>query len=293
MILRAAAAALALVGLAAAQNADLDQAIKAQTTSFHGSVSLYAKNLATGKTYSLHGDQPVRTASTIKLPIMIECFAEAAAGKLDLNELLALTADDKVSGSGILQDLSASDRLPVRDFIDLMIVLSDNTATNVILNRVGGDAVNGRMEQFGLPNTRVMRKVMNDSGKARGVTREGMKPENQKWGLGRSSPQEMATLLEKIYRGTLINKSASDQMLEILKRQRDHDGIARDLKNVTVANKAGALDHLRSDVGIAYAPSGSFVIAITVDDIPEANWTPENPGLLLISRLSEIVIRDL
>lgn len=293
MIFRVAAAAFALVGLAGAQNADLDRAIKAQTASFHGSVSLYAKNLATGKTYSLHGDQPVRTASTIKLPIMIECFAEAAAGKLDLDELLVLIADEKVSGSGILQDLSVGDRLPVRDVIDLMIVLSDNTATNLILSRVGGDAVNGRMEQFGLPNTRVMRKVMNDSGKARGVTREGMKPENQKWGLGRSSPQEMATLLEKIYRGTLINKSFSDQMLEILKRQRDHDGIARDMKNVTVANKAGALDHLRSDAGIAYAPKGPFVIAITVDDRPEPNWTPENPGLLLISRLSEIVIRDL
>lgn len=276
---------------------DLDANIKTKISGFQGRVTLYAKNLQTGKSYSLVGEEPVRTASTIKLAIMVECYAEAADGKLDLNEHLKLIADEKVSGSGILQELSNNDELPVRDLIDLMIVLSDNTATNLILNRIGGNAVNSRMAQLGLSQTRVMRKILGDRADLKpvptGITEEGAKAENKKWGIGRSSPAEMVQLLEKIDRGELISKSASAEMLTILKRQRDHNGIGRDMKDVTIGNKSGALDALRSDVGIIYTPHGPIAMAITVDNIPEPNWTPENPGELLISQLSEILVNGL
>ncbi len=275
----------------------LEDSVKAKISGFKGKVTLFAKNLQTGKTYDLAGEQPVRTASTIKLAIMTECFAEAAEGKLDLKQPLKVTADEKVSGSGIVQDLSDGDELPIRDMIDLMIVLSDNTATNLILNRIGGNAVNARMAQLGLQQTRVMRKILGDRNDLKpfptGITAEGAKPENKKWGIGRSSPSEMVFLLEKIYRGELVNKSASDEMLTILKRQRDHDGIGRDMKDLTIANKTGALDALRSDVGIIYSAHGPIAMAITVDNMPEIDWTPDNPGELLISQLSEILVDGL
>ncbi len=275
----------------------LDDAVKAKISGFKGKVTLFAKNLQTGKTYDLSGEQPVRTASTIKLAIMTECFAEAAEGKLDLKQPLKVTADEKVSGSGILQDLSDNDELPIRDMIDVMIVLSDNTATNLILNRIGGNAVNARMAQLGLQQTRVMRKILGDRNDLKpfptGITAEGAKPENKKWGIGRSSPSEMVLLLEKIYRGELVNKSASSEMLAILKRQRDHDGIGRDMKDMTIANKTGALDALRSDVGIIYSPHGPIAMAITVDNMPEIDWSPDNSGELLISQLSEILVDGL
>ena len=271
----------------------LDRAVKAKVQDFQGKVSLYARNLTSGETYSLNGEQPVRTASTIKLAIMIECFSAAAESKLDLNEPLKLAKDEVVSGSGILQDLSPGDQLPIRDMLDLMIVLSDNTATNLILNRIGGNAVNARMAQLGLTDTRVMRKILGDRNDLKpfptGITSEGAKPENKKWGIGRSSPREMVTLLEKIYRGQLGNKQSSEEMLTILKRQRDREGMGRDMNDVTIANKTGALDHLRSDVGILYSPGGPIAMAITIDDIPKVDWTPENPGLLMISSLSEIL----
>jgi beta-lactamase class A len=108
----------------------VDSKIKARISGFKGRVNLYAKNLETGATYTLEGDDPVRTASTIKFPIMIECFAEAQEGKLDLDSPVKLNEDEKVSGSGILQDLSAGRDYPLRDLIVLMITLSDNTATN-------------------------------------------------------------------------------------------------------------------------------------------------------------------
>lgn len=275
----------------------LDQAVRAKVGTFPGKVNLYAKNLQTGATYDLSGDQPVRTASTIKLAIMVACFFEASEGKLKLSEPLKLTADEKVSGSGILQDLSDGVELPMRDMIDLMIVLSDNTATNLILNRIGGNAVNARMAALGFEHTRVMRKILGDGKNLKpfptGITEEGSREQNKKWGIGRSSPREMVTILEKIYRGELVSKSASDEMLVILKRQRDHNGIGRDLNDIDIASKSGALDHLRSDVGIVYSKGGPIAMAITVENIPDIDYTPDNPGDLLIARLSDVLLAGL
>lgn len=275
----------------------LDERVKAKIQSFPGRVTLYAKNLERGASYGILPEAPVRTASTIKLAIMVECFAEAAEGKLKWSEPLKITDGEKVSGSGVVQDLSDGDELPIRDLLDLMIVLSDNTATNLILNRITGNAVNARMAALGFEQTRVMRKILGDGTNLKpypsGVTEEGAKPENRKWGIGRSTPREMVAILEKLYRGELVNKAASDEMLAILKRQRDHDSIGRDLKDVEIASKSGALDHLRSDVGIVYSKRGPIAMAITVEDIPDINYTPDNPGNLLISALSEIFVEEL
>jgi beta-lactamase class A len=228
---------------------------------------------------------------------MMECFYEAAEGKLKWTEPIKLTQEEKVSGSGILQDLSPGDELPIRDVVDLMIVLSDNTATNLVLNRIGGNAVNARMQKLGMTQTRVMRKILGDGNDLKpvptGITDEGAKPENKRWGIGRSTPAEMLELVSKMYVGSIVDKAASQEMIAILKRQRDHNGLGRDLKDVTVANKSGALDHLRSDVGIVYSKRGPIAMAITVEGIPEINWTPDNPGDLLISALSEVLINGL
>jgi beta-lactamase class A len=123
----------------------VDSRIQTAIQGFPGSVSLFAKNLDTGKSYELRANAPVPTASTIKLPIMVELFAEAKEGKLDWNQKLELTDQDEVSGSGVLTELSRGDLLPIRDLMHLMIVVSDNTATNLILDRIGGNAVNQRM----------------------------------------------------------------------------------------------------------------------------------------------------
>ncbi len=100
-------------------------------------------------------------------------------------------------------------------------------------------------------------------------------------------------MLEKLYRGELVSKAASDEMIEILKRQRDRNGIGRDMKDVTIASKSGALEHLRSDVGIIYSKDGPIAMAITVDNIRDVNWTSDNPALLLLSEVSEILVQGL
>ncbi len=283
------------------RGAALDQRIQAAIQGFPGSVSLYARNLDTGLSYGLRADAPVPTASTIKLPIMVELFALAKEGSLDWNQKIVLTDQDKVSGSGILTELSAGDALPIRDLMHLMIVVSDNTATNLILDRIGGNAVNVRMAQLGLKQTAVMRKIMqaklypdpNSTPHPEGVTDEGRKPGNDRWGTGRSCPRDMVLILEKLYRGELVSKAASDEMISVLKRQRDHDDVGRDMNNTVIASKTGALDHLRSDVAIVYSPHGAVAMAITVNNIPEVNYGVDNPGNLLISKLSGILVEEL
>ena len=162
-----------------------------------------------------------------------------------------------------------------------MIVISDNTATNLVIDRLGADAVNERMDALGFPRTRLMRKVMGG-----GDSSAGLDPANKRFGLGVSTPREMVALLERLERGEIVSKDASAEMIAILKRQQFHDGIGRTLAGVTIASKVGALDRLRSDVAIVYSERGRIAMAITVDDLPEVVWNPENPGLLMLSRLS-------
>jgi beta-lactamase class A len=269
----------------------IDHRVQTAIQGFPGAVSLYAENLDTGASYALRADDPVPTASTVKLPIMVELFAEAEEGKLDWNQKLELTDQDKVSGTGVLTELSAGDLLSIRDLMHLMIVVSDNTATNLILDRIGGNAVNHRMAELGLTQTAVMRKIMQT--KPERFTEEGKKPGNDRWGTGKSCPRDMVVLLERLYRGQLVSKAASEGMINVLKRQRDLQGVGRDMKDTIVASKSGALDHLRSEAAIVYSPQGPVAMAITVNNIPVVDYGVDNPGNLLIATLSQILVEEL
>ena len=137
----------------------LDASIRAEIERFKGKVFLYAKNLDTGKTYSYHGDERVRTASTIKISVMIEAFARVAEGRAKWTDELVLTKAARYGGSGVLPELSDGLRLTLRDCVNLMMVVSDNTATNMVLDYLTTDAVNDRMNALGFTATRIMRRV--------------------------------------------------------------------------------------------------------------------------------------
>jgi beta-lactamase class A len=266
----------------------LDRRVRAEVENFSGSVRLYAKNLDTGAVYSLGGDERVRTASTIKLPIMVEAYARVAEGRAGWTDELVLTKEKKVSGAGILPELSDGLKITLRDAVHLMMTLSDNTATNMVIDHLTADAVNARMAALGLSETRLMRKVMGG-----GASEEGKREENRRFGLGRSTPREMVLLLEKMERGEVVSPAASKEMLDLMKREQGRDGIGRAMWRVPKATKAGALDALRSDVGVIYSPRGRIAMAVTCDDMPEVAWTVDNPALLLMSRLSEILVGGL
>ncbi|MEO8649480.1 MAG: serine hydrolase [Acidobacteriota bacterium] len=264
----------------------LDGRIKEAIANFQGSVFVYAKNLDSGKDYSLRGDEQTRTASTIKLGIMAETFHQVAEGKLRWDDPIELTKEKKQGGSGILFEFSDGTKIDLKTAVNLMIVVSDNTATNLVLDKVGTDNVNDFMDSLGLTDIKSMRKI-GGGGDSKAWLND---PRNKLFGLGRSSPREMVRLVEMMENGLIVSKEASAQMIAIMKRQQFKDGIGRgEPDTIAVASKSGALDRFRADVGIVYTRRGRIAMAIYVDDMRVVAYDQENPGLAMIWKLSQIL----
>jgi len=266
----------------------LDDQVKALVASFKGKVTLYAKNLDTGETYALNADERVRTASTIKIAVMIEAFARVNEGKAKWTDEVVLTKEKKVSGSGILSELSDGLHLTLRDAVNLMMMLSDNTATNLVLDVLTTDAVNARMESLAFKNIKINRKVMSG-----GESQAGKDPENKKYGLGFATPHEMVLVMEKLERGEIISPAVSKEMIDLMKREQARYAIGRSLWDLPLASKYGALDRLRSAIGIIYSKKGKIAMAISCDDMPEIMWSVDNPAYVLMSQLSEVLVNGL
>lgn len=286
-----AVAFLMLAGAAEAQ--PLGGQLRDRVAGFPGGVSLYAKNLDSGEAIGIRETEPVRTASTIKLAVMAALFDAIARGELQWSERLTITDAEKVAGSGVIEsELSSGVQLPLQDVMHLMMALSDNTATNMILERFPADRVNAYLDRIGLGSTRSLRKILGKNGPA-GVSAAGKLEKNQKYGLGVSTPRDMVALVERMERGELVSAEASREMIAVMKRCQDTTGIRRPFGELAVANKTGALDALRSDVGIVYSKTGRIAIAITVDGIAQPDWGPDNPGSLLIADLARMLVRGL
>lgn len=268
--------------------ASLDAQVRAEITPFKGKVSVFAKNLDNGQTYNYNGDERVRTASTIKIAVMIEAFARVSEGRAKWTDELVLTKKARYGGSGVLPELGDGLRLTLRDCVNLMMVVSDNTATNMVLDYLTTDSVNARMSSLGFKATRIMRRIGGG-----GESKDGKESDNKRFGLGATTPHEMVQMLERLDRGEIVSKAASKEMIELMKREQARYAIARTVWDVPMASKYGALDRLRSCVALVYSKRGKMAIAITVDDMPEVIWSVDNPAYLLMSRLSVILIEGL
>jgi beta-lactamase class A len=266
----------------------LDSLVRSEIAPFKGKVYLFAKNLDTGATYSFNGDERVRTASTIKVAVMIEAFARVHEGRAKWTDELMLTKAARYGGSGVLPEISDGLRLTLQDCVRLMMVVSDNTATNMTLDYLTTDAVNTRMNTLGFKNTRIMRRVGGG-----GESREGKEPDNKRFGLGATTPLEMVQILEKLAAGEIVSKTASKEMIDLMKREQARFSIGRTNWETPMASKYGALDALRSCAAILYSKQGRIAIAITVDEMPAVMWSVDNPGYLLIDRLSLILLEGL
>jgi beta-lactamase class A len=279
---------LLLVLSACRKGDDLDARVRAEIQPFKGKVWIYAKNLDTGTTFSLDGDQRVRTASTIKLAIMVEAFARVEEGRATWSDEIILTKEKKQPDGGVLQELADGTRLTLRDIVNLMIVVSDNTGANLALDFLTTDAVNARMDSLGLKGTRSLRKIGGG-----GESKAYADPVNKGFGIGVSTPHEMVLLMEKLEHSQIVSPETSREMIALLKRQQYHQGIGRSLNGGEMASKFGSLDALRSDVGIIYSKRGPIAMAITCDQMPDVDWTEDNPAYHLMSRLSNTLIEGL
>ena len=272
---------------------EMDRRVRAIVGEVRGKTYLFARNLKTGSSYGIHADLPVRTASTIKLPVFVALHEEVRVGRLKWDEKLVLHEKSKVSGSGVLHELGSGLSLTVRDAARLMIVVSDNTATNLVLDRVGADVVNGHLESWGFKQTRLMRKI-GGGGESKAFSMpDNKRPDGSTFGIGRSTAREMVDILSQLDAGTLVGKEESQEILKVLGRQQFRDGLARNNMKVRLASKPGALDRLQAEVGIVSTPKAKLAIAVVVDDIPETNWSVDNPALVMMGSITSVLLDGL
>jgi beta-lactamase class A len=285
---RSAALFLGLLGTCLsvrAGEADLASRLEPLAKAHKGKVALAVKHLLTGESYYLDADEPMPTASLIKVAVMLEVYQQAEEGKLKLTDPVTLHDADKVPGSGILTyHFSDGATLPLRDAVRLMIAFSDNTATNLVLDKVGIAAVNKRMEAWGFPNTRINAKVF------RGGTTSVDPDRTKKYGLGSTTAREMASLFEELLLGERNRSAPKQAMLGHLRHNEDKDKFGRLLPPGTrVAHKDGAVSNARTDAGIIQTPTGPVVVCVLTNENTDQRWASDNAGNLLCAKVAQAV----
>ena len=215
---------------------------------------------------------------------MVEAYWQAADGKLKLDATLTLRKDDKVQGSGILTNhFSEGATFPLKDAVRLMIVYSDNTATNMVLDQIGIPSTNARMAKLGFKETRINAKVF------RADTRIDQE-RGKKYGLGSTTAREMVLLLELIDGGKVVSPAACKEMLGHLRACDDKEKMTRFLPPGTVvAHKTGSVNASKTDAGIMYLKSGPVALCVLTDANDDKRWVPDNAAQELIGKIAKEV----
>jgi len=242
----------------------LQSNIERITKSVNAHWGIYMKSLENGDEIALNADEQMDTMSVIKIPLMVEAFRQIGEGKFALADRITLTDAAKRPGTGVIRSLDAGASLTIKDLLTLMIIVSDNTATDYMYDKVGGvEPVNKLMDSYGLKSIRatVVAKTWFDAiqkaGSAEKFHIEGKNP------FGLSSPREMGKLLEKIKRGEAVNKQASDQMLQIMRGQVYSSRLPKYITGFRVPHKTGDfLPYIGNDVGILESQRHNIVLCV-------------------------------
>ena len=291
------ASLLLVAATATAKAPSFEERLKARISSFRGRMGLAAKNLDTGELVLVDADTRYPTASVIKLGVMVEVYHRIAEGRLGRDTLVTLGDDVKVGGSGVLSRLHAGTQLSVADLVGLMITVSDNTATNMLIGLVGTQAVDDRLVSYGLKDTRLFRPTFRDG-------RADVDPElEMEYGLGMTTPREIALLMERIAEGRVVDRATSDEMLALLRQQDVLTMIPRSLpedEDTMVANKtgtdsekvadaAGVKRHIRGDVAYVTAPGLRYVLAILTRQVEDTRWCVDNEALTTGAEVARMI----
>lgn len=237
-----------------------------------GRWAIIVVNQATGDRLEINPGIGFPAASMIKVPIMYEIMRQAAAGMLSLDDSLVVTKDVRVDGAGILKELRPDITMTVRELVTLMIILSDNTATNMLIDLVGMDAINTTITELGLPSTVLRRKMMDFD-----AARAGRENE--------TSAADLVLLFEKIHNKNTLPAEYGAMMTDILTRQQVRDKLPFYLPEETViANKTGTLPGVEHDAGILFLPGGPYIVCVLTADLA-ANYQ----GLQLVATIGKAV----
>jgi beta-lactamase class A len=225
-------------------------------------VGVAIKDLVTSEKFLINENEIFPQASAIKIHILAELYRQAAEKKFSLTDVVPLSSAFKVGGSGILNSLDNNVSMTLRDYAVLMIVLSDNSATNLLIDKVGMDNVNASLEKTGATHTKLQRVMMDYKAAAEG--KENI-----------STPADVMMVLEKMYKGEIVNKTASDDMLSIMRIDKDTPLRKGVPATIQVADKDGDIEGVRCDVGIVYVPNHPFILCVMTKLLQQDSEGPE------------------
>ena len=285
----------------AQEDTALETQLQTLAQAHHGNVTLFAHDLNSGKTVAIHPDTPVPTASVIKLTVLFEALKQIQEGKAHFDDKLTLTKENQVEGSGVLMFFDVPQTLTLKDVLTMMVIVSDNTATNLAIDHLGLKNIDDRIQWLGLKDTWLYKKVS--------LPPVGPMPADQKqFGLGKTTAREMADVMERFATcnlnapGSAAKPTESDQKLcavamHMLKSQFYRNSIPRYLETLdttegesNIANKTGALNEVRNDVGIVFAKNGPVVISEFTYGNQDKSWTPDNEAEVLMAKLAKVII---
>ena len=249
---------------AASPLARLQANIDRTTKSVNADWGIYIKCLETSEEISINADRQMDTMSVIKIPLMVEAFRQIDAGKFSLSDKVTLQDSDKRPGTGIIRSLDAGAVLTIKDLLTLMIIVSDNTATDLMFKKVGGiEPVNELVKSYGLTHTRAVTLGAEwFQALAAAASRDEFHADG-KHPFGLSSAGDMGKLLEMLERGQAVSKPASDQMLEIMRAQVYSSRLPKYVTGFRVPHKTGDfLPYIANDVGILETPNRTVIVSI-------------------------------
>jgi len=260
-----------------AENLDIlkrkvERRVKEVSEKLDGVAGIAVKDLKSGFTIFINENEIFPQASSIKIAILLEIFKKVEEGNLKFDEFLDLKRDWKVGGSGILQHLGEpSLSISIKDLCILMIVLSDNTATNMLIDRTGIDSINRRLDSIGLKKTKLNRKMMDVSAVKEG--RENL-----------STPLEMMSLLESIWKEEILKEPLRSEFLKILSIPKDSFIRKGTPENIPVASKPGALSRVRCESGIVLLERRPYILCVMTSYLKK-----DEEGENFISEISKII----
>ncbi len=228
----------------------LQKIVAKEIINFPGTAGIIIQDLKTGWRIAVNEHKVFPAASIIKIPIMLSVEMAVLGNKLNPNEEITIRDSDIVSGSGIIKTWPKGSSLSLYDAEYLMLTISDNTAANILIKKLGFDYLNSSFQDMGLKNTALRREMMNFDKRSRGI-------ENY------TTASDMATMLENLYFKRLINSRISSQCIELLKNQVYKDRIPKKLwQDAIVANKTGLEKGICHDIGIIYTPKGDLLVCV-------------------------------
>lgn len=264
-----------------ADTAALHRTLDSLAAAHAGIVGYSVRNADTGERLELRGDEPFPTASLIKVTLLVTLFDMIEKGEISPDDRIRVLKVDKVPGSGILQHLHDGHEITVRDAAWLMSTISDNTATNLLIDKVSIRRSWQKMEALGLPRSKLHSKSFLR------ITSVAM-DSSAKYGLGVTTPNEMARLFELLALGKAVSPAADSTMLHMLEHNTNGELLARHVTGVRIAHKDGATDQVRTDCGLFRLQSRVAVCVLTREN-RDARWVVDNEAQVLIARMGAAV----